>query len=404
MSNQAQSIAQDLMVGAGVLYFRRDDDTHGLHHLGNVDEFNITTDVTTVEKNSSMNKRRELMASVVTAVSPTATLTMTEYNPYNMALGLFGTEGVYNQVATTLSSQPFTVQSVPGVIELKDANGNRYMDVSNVTVTTGTATPASVKYSLATSDMTISTTLVTDDTLTDTLGGKIQVKLGTWAGVADANGYLKVVTAPTASGDLNGLVLEYVEGLTPETFSVTVASTTTSTFTTTTGLQFEVSVGSSDSFTANTAVNRLDLTAASTGALVAGKDYIIDTQDIRAGIIKIPNTSSIVQGDLVYVNASVPEGAFVTVNGSNAGEISGELLFIGDPNIGGRYNIEAWKVKVQPEGDFTGLIGTDFGSFTLQIRFFADYENHPTCPYYRATMIGRADGRDSVNGIYNPEY
>ena len=85
MANQAQSIANDLMVGAGALYFLRDDDNNkSLHHLGNCDEFNITTDVTTVEKNSSMNKRRELMASVVTAVSPSATLTLTEYNPYNM--------------------------------------------------------------------------------------------------------------------------------------------------------------------------------------------------------------------------------------------------------------------------------------------------------------------------------
>ena len=44
MANQAFSQAEDLMVGAGELYFQRDDDPNGLHHLGNVGEFNITND------------------------------------------------------------------------------------------------------------------------------------------------------------------------------------------------------------------------------------------------------------------------------------------------------------------------------------------------------------------------
>ena len=82
MSNQAFSQAADLMVGAGEFYFQRDDDVNGLHHLGNVDEFNITNDVTTVEKNSSMNRKRELMASVTTAVAASASLTF-EFGVYS---------------------------------------------------------------------------------------------------------------------------------------------------------------------------------------------------------------------------------------------------------------------------------------------------------------------------------
>ena len=77
MSNQAQSLASDLMVGAGEVWFNRKSaskDSNGFHHLGNVDEFNITVDVTTVEKNSSMNKKRTLMATVTTAVKPSASL------------------------------------------------------------------------------------------------------------------------------------------------------------------------------------------------------------------------------------------------------------------------------------------------------------------------------------------
>ena len=146
LSNQAFSESEDLMLGSGVLYFLRDDDNNkSLHHLGNVEEFTLTTDVTTVEKRSSMNHRRALMASVVTETNPTATITMDEYNPYNLALGLFGTEGVHKQEKVEIQNQPITVTSVPGIIELKDAKGNRYYNVHNVTVSPSAITPASRK-------------------------------------------------------------------------------------------------------------------------------------------------------------------------------------------------------------------------------------------------------------------
>ena len=52
MSNQAQSVSDDLLVGAGELYFKRSDDPHGFHHLGNVEEFTITNDVTIIFNHS----------------------------------------------------------------------------------------------------------------------------------------------------------------------------------------------------------------------------------------------------------------------------------------------------------------------------------------------------------------
>lgn len=540
MSNQAQSIANDLMVGAGVLYFERDDDTHGLHHLGNVDEFNITTDVTTVEKNSSMNQRRELMASVVTAVNPSATLTMTEYNPYNLALGLFGTENVHNQAAVTLTNQAYTVKSVPGVLELTDANGERYMNVSDVVIGLTAPQPASFKWSNVGSDYAISTDTADSDTITDNHsvaipekvmfdasslgtdytvdstgmvitdtdttdgGGTITISTGSGlSGVtATTNVSIEVTTGTTATGDLDGLVLSVTEGGgSAQTFTAT-AGLTTETFTTTNGMEITVDVttgtgltvtgsavtayevpagtgsaggtfklglgtfsgttgetvyvtivngttangdlaglqftvmegalGGVQSFTATggstselfTLTSGMTITAnvtATTGIASnptvieaqvtpalseyeAGKDYILDKQMLRAGIVQIPAGSKIPQNTVVAVSAKVPEGAFVTVSGSSAGEISGRLVFIGDPNIGGMYNIEAWKVKITPEGDFTGLISTDFGSFTLNIRFLADYENHPAYPYYRATLVGRADGSSKTSGVYDPNY
>ena len=52
MANQAFSLSEDLLVGAGEIWFSRDGDNYGLHHLGNCEEMNFTVDVTKQEKNS----------------------------------------------------------------------------------------------------------------------------------------------------------------------------------------------------------------------------------------------------------------------------------------------------------------------------------------------------------------
>ena len=403
MANQATSRADDLMVGAGALYFQRSDDPHGLHHLGNVEEFNITTDITTVEKNSSMNKDRELMASVTTAVNPTGTMTMNEYNPYNLALGLYGREGIYTQAAQTLSGATYTVNSVPGVIELRDSAGNRLYDVSGLTVTNSSATAATFTATTATSTTTIGTTTLANDTLTDTLGGTI-VANGVSAGSA-VSIYVQIQTAPTAAGDLDGMVVDILEGGTPSTITMPAGPISTYTWSSTLnpGLQLIFTVGASDNFSANSAFAKFDYVPSSS-TLTEGVDYIADAQMLRAGLIQIPSGSSIAKGDIVLVNASVPGNDYVTVSGADAGEIQGQLLFVGDPNIGGQYVIEGWKVKVRPDGDLTGLISDDFGSFQLTVQFLADKLNHPKAPYYKATHIGRADGSAKGENEYDPEY
>ena len=169
MSNQAQSLASDLMVGAGEVWFNRksaSEDSSGFHHLGNVDEFNITVDVTKVEKNSSMNKKRTLMSSVTTAVKPCASLTLTEYNPYDLALGLYGEEAITKQEAVTLKDEQYTLASVPGIITLTDVDGNRYYDVKDIVVKPDCAGYARVTVMTATSSITF-----TGSTLTDIKGG-----------------------------------------------------------------------------------------------------------------------------------------------------------------------------------------------------------------------------------------
>lgn len=391
MANQAYSEAADLMVGAGVLYFKRKDDPHGFHHLGNAEEFNLTTDVTTVEKNSSMNRRRELMASVVTAVNPSASITLNEYNPYNLALGLFGEEHVHKQASQKITGQSIVVNSVPGIVELADADGNRYYNIKNVVLRPSEATPSS--YAL-------------EGEVKGTGASSITVS-GTYGGASNVDIWFSVTKDVDAPGDVAGLEITYKEGLTgaEKKISVIATGTTTSQQIGDTGLSFEITVeadqGDFATIVAAATMYKIACTASSQ-AFKSGVDYQYDAQEARAGFIKIPANSSIKEGDTVLVNADIPEADFVTVSGASAGEIEGELLFIGDPNQGDIYTIEAWDCKINPEGDLTGLISEDFGSFELTVKILADYTNHPEYPFYKATRVGSGTGTDIATGTYDP--
>ena len=382
------------MVGAGELYFKRKDDPNGFHHLGNAESFSITTDVTTVEKNSSMNKRRELMASVVTAVAPSASITLNEYNPYNLALGLFGEEHLHTQEELTLTDESYAVDSVPGIIEVKDADGNRVYKLHDVSLKLATPKPASM-------NPTVGQVLISGKGATD-----VKVS-GTYTGSTDKTYYIWVSHDVTNAGDVAGLEFKY--GTTPvigsaQTVRPTTGTGTTDTVTIADGIVLNVTIEATtgDFSTVSPSQFYKIECKASSSDLKEGVDYLIEEQSSRAGFIKIMDTPKIEKGDMILVTAKASEASLITVSGASAGEIEGELMFIGDPNQGDVYVIEAWDVKVQPDGDLTGLISDDFGSFDLTIKFLTDYQNHPEYPYYKVTKVGSAGGTEVKTGKYDP--
>ena len=395
MANQAFSESADLMVGAGELYFKRKDDNNGLHHLGNVEEFNITTDVTTVEKNSSMNRKRELMASVVTAVAPSGSMTMTEYNPYNMALGLFGAENVHKQEAKSMVDERYVVPSVPGIIELKDADGNRLYNADNIIVNLTTAIPSKI-------DGTPTMPNVASGSSVSVVG------LPASSMVKDTDLYVAITKASNAVGDVGGLEITWREGIGGSDNVITVSGSgaTTTEALGSTGISITITLDSADDMSGTVVASPISgmkiVCIASKSDLKRDVDYVVEEQSSRAGFIKIPEGSVLNRNDEVLISADIPESDFVTVSGGNAGEIEGELVFIGDPNQGDIYNLEAWKVKIQPDGDITGLIGTDFGSFTLNVKFLADYKRNRQYPYYKLTKVGSASGTEVTQGVYDP--
>ena len=395
------------MVGAGEVWFKRSDDANGWHTLGNCDEMNITVDVTKVEKNSSLNRKRTLMQSVVTAVKPTTTITLTEYNAYNMALGLYGTEAVTHIAEKDVVDELYTVVSVPGIITLVDADGNRVFNAKNIIVKPESAIPAMASFvSVPSSLGTVATTASKDDTLTDTAGGKLTINAGTYSAPTDTRIFMTIKTAPTSSGDLNGMEIEVKEGVAGIAQSFTVSSTKlTDTFTLTSGATITATVTSSDTFTKTTVGLTIEAKVeASTTEYTKGRDFFYDEQSASAGVIKFNVGSAISAGDKVKVSYHIDEANLINVSLADAGDIEGEFLYIGDNNSGPNYTIEGWRVKVSPSGELSGLIGTDFGSFQLQVDFLDDSEHHSDFPFARVTATSRSGDAGAKVGTYHPEW
>lgn len=408
MANQCSSLSSDLMVGAGEVWFKRSDDANGWHTLGNCDEMNITVDVTKVEKNSSMNRKRTLMQSVVTAVKPTTTITLTEYNAYNMALGLYGTEAVTHIDEKDVVDELYTVVSVPGIITLIDADGNRVFNAKNIVIKPESAIPAMASFvSVPSSLGTLATTTNKNDTITDTAGGKLTINAGTYSASTDTRIFMTIKTAPTSSGDLNGMEIEVKEGVAGVAQTFTVNGTKlTDTFTLTSGATITATVTSGDTFTQTSVGATIEAKVeASTTTYTKGRDYFYDEQSASAGVIKFNIGSAISAGDKVKVSYHIDEANLINVSLADAGDIEGEFLYIGDNNSGPNYTIEGWRVKVSPSGELSGLIGTDFGSFQLQVDFLDDSEHHSDFPFARVTATSRSgDASEAKAGTYHPEW
>ena len=407
MANQAFSLSEDLMVGAGEVMFKRADDSNGWHTLGNVEEMSITVDVTKVEKNSSMNRKRTLMASVTTAVKPTTTITLTEYNAYNLALGLYGTEAVTHVDAKDAVDELYTVISVPGIITLADADGNRVFNAKDISIKPASAIPAMASFvSVPSSLGTVATTASKNDTLTDIAGGKMTINAGTYSALTDTRIFMTIKTAPTSTGDLDGMVVEVKEGVAgvAQTFSVT-GTKTTDTFNLTSGATITATVTTGDTFTKTKAGAVIEAKVeAPTTEYTKGRDFFYDAQSASAGVIKFNVGSAIKAGDMVKVSYHVDEAELINVSLADAGDIEGEFLYIGDNNSGPNYVVEGWRVKVSPSGDVSGMIGSDFGSFQLELNFLDDSEHHPDYPFARVTATSRSGDAGAKVGTYHPEW
>ena len=118
----------------------------------------------------------------------------------------------------------------------------------------------------------------------------------------------------------------------------------------------------------------------------AGTDYKVEASLSKAGLISIPEGSTMVSGDTVLVSYSKPAGTFATVASAVDGSVEGYMLFAGDPTKGPAYNADLWHVTITPNGSLA-LIGDDLASFDVTVTVMDDRENHPNEPLYRLIKL-----------------
>lgn len=356
----------DLMIGAGKVYFRRwdgDGNPTVRRHLGNVESFNLTPTIEKIQKNSSMDAARELYAEAVKSQSYKATLTIDEFNPYNLALGLYGDEGIEEQAQRSVADELHTVTlgspiSVP------------YKNISQVIINPLTATPSSIgrpaSFAVVGSPGT----------------GSISAS-GTYIG-ANTDVYYITITQPNSvSGTITDAEFTWKKGLGGvDSAPVTVTGAPQSIAE---GVSVTFAPGSSGQDFVAGEIYAIDVTAANSRYL-EGIDYIIDDTQLRAGVIPIPDTSHIPDGAKVRVSYNVPEAKYPKIMGGVVKKIEGDLLFIGDPSLGRSYVAEFWHVSITPTGDI-GLIGEDWGSFTLEMTVLSDRMAHPGEPFFKITNV-----------------
>ncbi len=355
---------KNLYIGSGQVFFDRfdeNDDRTGLRHLGNVPKFNLKTDVTKVQKKSSMNAAKSVYDEAVTEEKATADITIEEFDPANVALALYGSEGVINQVAGSVTGEKYKAHK-GRYIQLLNA-----FKVSEIKVKPLAPLPATIGAAVPVG------TVTSDGTITSG---------GTYTGTAIADYYVTVSAAPTTAGSLTGCKIQWKNGL-AGVLSSDVA-VTASAITLEEGIQVTLSLASGQTFAVGD-MWQITVSPALT-EYVAGRDYKTDKVLMRGGLISIPETSTISDGTDVLIDYKKPEATLPKIAAGTSKTICGYMLFLGDPSKGPAYNGEFWKVSITPNGEIP-LIGEDYAGFEITVTCLDDSENHPDEPLHRLVKL-----------------
>ncbi|MDU2064705.1 MAG: hypothetical protein E6713_07655, partial [Sporomusaceae bacterium] len=355
-------------IGSGQVLFARKNKSGQLdpiRHLGNVPKFDMKPEVTTVEKKSSMDAAKSVLDEAVTEKKLSVDLTLEEVTPANLALAVYGDEGVVVQAAKTARNKQY--KSFLGTyISVGDYN----FDKSTLKVKRATALPAAVgaaaPYGTITGDGTV------------TSGGS-------YTGTSAEDYYVTISAPPNAAGSLTGCKMQWKKGLAaPFSADVTV---TAAPITIDAGVQVTFAVSGTETFVAGDTW-KISVTPAVT-EFTPGDDFFVDDTLARSGMIQIPADSSIPDAADVLIDYDVPAMVIPKISGLTSTTIRGYLLFLGDPAKGRVYNGEFWDVTIKPNGNVP-FIGTDYASFEVTVTCMEDKRNHPDEPFGRIIDLTEA--------------
>lgn len=356
----------DLMVGKGKVYFRRknkDGTKQARRHMGNCPDFKLNANIEKIQKMSSMDHAAEVYAEAVKSISYKPTLTLDEYNPFNLALALYGEEGVEVQEAKIVANEVHDVTS-GAVLSVP------YKNITDVTIRPITTTPAVIGTPIS-------------FVVSGTPGTGIVTSGGTYIGTDSGAYYIEITKANTVPGTITDAEFTWRKGLAGTPSAAIVMSGTSQALAE--GVQVSFAAGTSGQDFVAGEIYEITVTPAGS-AYIEGIDYISDETQLRGGVIPIPDTSNIKDGSKVFVSYTVPAAKYPKIMGGTVKKIEGDLLFIGDPSHGRPYTLEIWNVSLTPNGDI-GLISDEWGSFTLEMTVLSDRMNHPDEPFFKLVSV-----------------
>lgn len=353
--------AADLMIGAGKVFFRRweDGEKTVFRHLGNCPDFKMTPSIEKITKYSSMDCAKETYAEAVKSMGYTANITLDEFNPFNLSLGLYGEEGLEEQASQTVQNETYKV-AVGAMLQVPHKN------IENVVLAPITGKPASIGPA---------THFVQDHTP----GTAVVTSGGVYTGSTTGAYYIEITKANTAAGNVADAEFTWKKGLAGAASSPVVVDGSAQPLAE--GVTVAFAAGSSGQDLVAGEVYEIKVTAASS-VYTAGRDYVLDKSMLRGGMILIPETSTIPNGTNVRISYKVPARKYPKIMGGTAQKIEGDMMFIGDPKHGRPYVLEIWHVNLTPNGEI-GFITEEWGSFTLDMTVLSDRMSHPEEPFFK---------------------
>lgn len=300
-----------------------DADSSGLLDLGNIPKFTLQPEVTTEDHYSSRSGTKLKDMSVVTESKVTGEFDIEEYSAENLNLAFLG-----NGVDSSSQSASFVSGASKTVVL------DRFIDLGK---------------------MSLSTVKLTHGTVTS---GPFAIGDAITGGTSSATGVVGWV-------DTGFIELYHVHGTFTDTETIT-------------------SSGKSATLTDATVQEDIIVTDAAsnpTTRYVLGEDYSLD---VDGGLLR-----ALTDGDITttcYVSYDYAALTLQSVNALANTSISGKFVFIGDPDTGPRVKVEIWSGKVTV-GGAAGFISDSITPIPMRIEVLADTANHPTCPFFKPTII-----------------
>ena len=112
-----------------------------------------------------------------------------------------------------------------------------------------------------------------------------------------------------------------------------------------------------------------------------GVDYDLNA---RTGLLRVRESCS---AETVYVSADCEACDAQLVDALTASDVTGELLFVGQPDQGPGMVVQCWRVTLSLGGE-VGLISEELASIPMNGEVLADDVEHPESPFFRVRYLG----------------